>query len=270
MARTMGFLRRIPPGASVPARRAFQTGPSPSCRRNGWMPLLVRFLLFQGRKRPQGSPYGMQLQIQIILVLKHGVMHAGPHEDVDHALYKIHRQPQLAGELHGVIVVADVHAAKERLAVFPVARAGVYLIHKSVFRPVQLGGQAGHFAEETLDVLKAPRRFFHEIVLHLCHAVGGGLDHDVVLGAEVIDQRRVGDAAGFRQLFHAGVFKAVFAKCIEADLQKAEAPLLVSIGFDGDHLPQKSRTGQSVAGQKNSKSKGRVTPTETPWTQRAP
>ena len=50
--------------------------------------------------------------------------------------------------------------------------------------------------------------------------MGGGLDDDGVLGAEIVDQRRVGHAACLGEHFQAGVFQPVLAKHVKAYLQK--------------------------------------------------
>ena len=119
----------------------------------------------------------------------------------------------------------SIHAAEKRLALFPVFWACVHLIHKAVFRSVEFCGQVGHLPQKALDVRKIFRRSRHKVVLHLCHTMGGGLNDDTVLVAEVIKQVSVGHPAGIRQHFQAGAFQPVFTENIKAGFQKCDAPL---------------------------------------------
>ena len=73
-------------------------------------------------------------------------MNTGADEQIGHALYQLHRQAQLGGELLGILAVADIDAAEKCLAVFPVFGAGVHVVHKAVFRSVEFGGEIGHLS----------------------------------------------------------------------------------------------------------------------------
>ena len=188
----------------------------------------------QGR---QGGPDGVQLQLQVVLVLKQGVVDAGPDENIGHPLDKVGGQAQPGGQLRGVRGIAGVYAPEKCLPLFPVFRAGVHLVHKAVLGPVEPGGEIGHPPEKAPDVGKVPGRPGHEVLLHPGHAVGGGLDNHVVLGAEVVDQGGVGHAAGLGQHLHAGALQAVLAEGVKADLQKLQPPLGIDVFPNGVHLP---------------------------------
>ena len=188
-------------------------------------------------------------------------MDACPDENVNHPLNIIHRHPEFPRKQLRILVVSDVDPLKELFAVFPVLRACVHLVHKPVFRSMELCGQIRHLPQKTLDIRKARRRLCHKVVLDLRHTVAGRFHHKVVLAAEVVDQAGFGHLAGIRQLLHPGVFQAVLAKDVEAGLQQLFGPFFISARIDSLHLPLRGNlTDDNLSPLKNSKRRSFVCP----------
>ena len=73
------------------------------------------FLLPAGDGRQRAAD-GVELEIQIVPVLKQGVVDAGPDKAVGQSLDQLRRQAQLLGKQLGILPVPDIHPTEKRLA----------------------------------------------------------------------------------------------------------------------------------------------------------
>ena len=80
-----------------------------------------------------------------------------------------------------------------------VLRVGVDLIHQAVFFPVLTRRPVRHLPDEALHIPQLGGSLGHEVVLHLRHAVGRGLDNQVVQIRKISIEHRGAAAAGLRQ-----------------------------------------------------------------------
>ena len=143
-------------------------------------------------------------------------MHRRADKDEDQGREHLAGDAEVRLHLPGIRGIAFGHPGKKSLAVLDVFGVRVDLIHQPVFFAVALCRPIGHLVDEPLNILRAGGGEPHEIVLHLAHAVGGGLHDQIVQRVEIGIQAGLGQAACVRQRLNPRSGQAVFRVAVEA------------------------------------------------------
>ena len=151
----------------------------------------------------------LQLACQVILVLEQGVVDAGADQDEDQRRYDRIGDADLGLQLLGVLCVVFVDALEELLSVFDIFGVCIDLIHQSVFFSVFFGGPVGDLFNESYGVLRIGGGQSHEVILHLGHTVGGGLNDQIVQIFKVLIECGNIAAARFCHCFYAHAVQSV-------------------------------------------------------------
>ena len=126
--------------------------------------LCFRIILFHEERNALSD--NIHLRLEIIFILKHGVMHACADKDKDERCYHGIRNAYLRLEELCIFRIALVYALKKFLSVFNIFRMGVDLIHQPVFFTV-LPCPSARFLRNTQSILPSVHICAHCAVARL-------------------------------------------------------------------------------------------------------
>ena len=112
---------------------------------------------------------------------------------------------------------------------------GVDLIHQAVLLAVLPGRPVGDLVDEAHQILRIGGGLGHEVLLHLLHAVGGGLDNEIVQISKIDIQHGGAAPTGLRQLPDAHGGQTVFGVAVVALLHQHDFFALKFLLISGSH-----------------------------------
>ena len=161
-----------------------------------FFPSMQKIVVVSSGKQGHALLQQLQLTLQVVFVLEQRVVYAGPDEHADQRGDGGVRDAQLGLQLPGVGGAALVEAREKPLPMLNIFGMGVDLVHQAVFFAVLPGRPVGDLLDVAHGAPHVGGGLGHELVLHLGHAVVGGLDDEVVQVVKILVQRGGVAAAG--------------------------------------------------------------------------
>ena len=119
-------------------------------------------------------------------------------------------------QLFCVFGIALIDTLEKLLAMLHIFRVRINLIHQPVFLPVFPCRPIRDFLNEPHDTLKVGGGFLHKIILHLRHAVGRGLNDQIIQILKIAIQIRLRKPAGICQCLDPRAVQPILGVACEA------------------------------------------------------